>query len=54
MIVEIIAKDRETERIRKIREEKSVKSMFEIEELLRKIQPNEVVIEVLINAIPLL
>lgn len=52
--MEIIAKNRDTGQIRKIRETHAEKSMRKIEELLRKIKPDEAVIEVFVDAIPLL
>jgi len=54
MIAEIVARDKSTGVVRKIRERYQKKDMRNVEDLLRKVEPNEAVIEVRIDALPLL
>ena len=54
MIAEIIARNRSTGEVRKIKERYPEKDMRNIEHLLQKVEPNEAVIEVRIDATPLL
>lgn len=54
MVLEIYARNRNTAVMRKIRQEYPKMDMRKIEELLRKVEKDEAVIEVRINSEPLL
>ena len=53
MLVEISFVNRNTHKLRKVRQKYPDRNMQYVEKLLRKIQPNEFVLEVRVDAEPL-